>query len=87
LHYYVGGNSKVYGAALFRLLPADFGEVRHPDGVAPAWPLSYQRPQPLPAQDSGGVTAFKFRAYDGRRWNCSPRMTLPAPSKTSGALS
>ncbi|HEY6315546.1 MAG TPA: GMC family oxidoreductase [Streptosporangiaceae bacterium] len=41
LHYCVGGNSKVYGAALFRLLPADFGEVRHPDGVAPAWPLSY----------------------------------------------
>jgi hypothetical protein len=30
LHYYVGGNSKVYGAALFRLLPADFGEVQHP---------------------------------------------------------
>ena len=35
LHYYVGGNSKVYGAALFRLLPADFGEVRHRGGVAP----------------------------------------------------
>jgi choline dehydrogenase-like flavoprotein len=41
LHYYVGGNSKVYGAALIRLLPGDFGEVRHPNGVAPAWPLSY----------------------------------------------
>jgi choline dehydrogenase-like flavoprotein len=41
LHYYVGGNSKVYGAALLRLLPADFGEVQHPAGVAPAWPLSY----------------------------------------------
>jgi choline dehydrogenase-like flavoprotein len=46
LHYYVGGNSKVYGAALFRLLPSDFGEVRHPDGVAPAWPLSYQDMEP-----------------------------------------
>jgi choline dehydrogenase-like flavoprotein len=46
LHYCVGGNSKVYGAALFRLLPADFGEVRHPDGVAPAWPLSYQDMEP-----------------------------------------
>ena len=34
LHYYVGGNSKVYGAALFRLPPGDFGEVHHPDGVA-----------------------------------------------------
>ena len=46
LHYYVGGNSKVYGAALFRLLPGDFGEVRHPNGVAPAWPLSYQDMEP-----------------------------------------
>jgi choline dehydrogenase-like flavoprotein len=29
LHYYVGGNSKVYGAALFRLRERDFDEVRH----------------------------------------------------------
>ena len=41
LHYYVGGNSKVYGAALFRLRERDFGEVRHKGGVSPAWPLSY----------------------------------------------
>jgi choline dehydrogenase-like flavoprotein len=46
LHYYVGGNSKVYGAALLRLPPADFGEVQHPDGVAPAWPLSYDDMEP-----------------------------------------
>jgi choline dehydrogenase-like flavoprotein len=46
LHYYVGGNSKVYGAALIRLLPADFGEVRHLDGIAPAWPLTFQDLEP-----------------------------------------
>jgi len=46
LHYYVGGNSKVYGAALLRLPPGDFGEVRHAGGVAPAWPLSYQDLEP-----------------------------------------
>jgi choline dehydrogenase-like flavoprotein len=46
LHYYVGGNSKVYGAALLRLPPGDFGEVQHPDGVAPAWPLSYADMEP-----------------------------------------
>jgi len=46
LHYYVGGNSKVYGAALVRLLPADFGVVRHPNGVAPAWPLNYEDLEP-----------------------------------------
>ena len=41
LHYFVGGNSKVYGAALFRLRTEDFGEIRHVDGVSPAWPLGY----------------------------------------------
>jgi choline dehydrogenase-like flavoprotein len=46
LHYYVGGNSKVYGAALLRLRPADFGEVQHPNGVAPAWPLGYDDMEP-----------------------------------------
>jgi choline dehydrogenase-like flavoprotein len=46
LHYYVGGNSKVYGAALLRLLPSDFGEVQHPDGIAPAWPVSYDDMEP-----------------------------------------
>lgn len=42
LHYYVGGNSKVYGAALFRLRQRDFEEVRHAGGVSPAWPLGYE---------------------------------------------
>jgi choline dehydrogenase-like flavoprotein len=46
LHYYVGGNSKVYGAALTRLLPSDFGDVQHLSGIAPAWPLSYQEMEP-----------------------------------------
>ena len=42
LHYFVGGNSKVYGAALFRLRERDFDAVQHKDGVSPAWPLKYQ---------------------------------------------
>jgi GMC oxidoreductase len=46
LHYFVGGNSKVYGAALIRLMPADFGAVQHSNGVAPAWPLRYDDMEP-----------------------------------------
>ena len=46
LHYYVGGNSKVYGAALFRLRERDFGEVIHSGGVSPAWPLGYDAFEP-----------------------------------------
>ena len=41
LHYFVGGNSKVYGAALFRLRARDFGTIRHQDGISPEWPLKY----------------------------------------------
>jgi choline dehydrogenase-like flavoprotein len=45
-NYYVGGNTKFYGAALFRLRPEDFGEIQQHDGLSPAWPLSYQDFEP-----------------------------------------
>jgi choline dehydrogenase-like flavoprotein len=44
--YFVGGNTKVYGAILFRLRERDFKEVRHYAGVSPAWPLSYADLEP-----------------------------------------
>ena len=40
-NYYVGGNTKFYGAALFRLRREDFGEIKHHGGVSPAWPIAY----------------------------------------------
>jgi choline dehydrogenase-like flavoprotein len=45
-NYYVGGNTKFYGAALFRLRQADFGEIVHEGGVSPAWPISYDELEP-----------------------------------------
>ena len=45
-NYYVGGNTKFYGAALFRLRKEDFGELRHHGGVSPAWPISYDDLEP-----------------------------------------
>jgi choline dehydrogenase-like flavoprotein len=48
--YFVGGNTKVYGAILFRLRERDFGEVRHHGGISPAWPISYQDLEPYYAQ-------------------------------------
>lgn len=39
--YWVGGNTKVYGAALLRLRQRDFDEVLHAGGTSPAWPLKY----------------------------------------------
>ena len=43
--YFVGGNTKFYGAILFRLRERDFGEVRHYGGISPAWPISYDGPR------------------------------------------
>jgi choline dehydrogenase-like flavoprotein len=45
-NYYVGGNTKFYGAALFRLREQDFGELRHHGGVSPAWPIGYDELEP-----------------------------------------
>jgi choline dehydrogenase-like flavoprotein len=48
--YFVGGNTKVYGAILFRLRERDFGEIRHYGGVSPAWPISYDDLEPYYTQ-------------------------------------
>lgn len=41
-HYFVGGNTKFYGAALLRLRERDFHEIEHYGGLSPAWPLKYE---------------------------------------------
>jgi choline dehydrogenase-like flavoprotein len=42
IHYNVGGNSKMYGAALFRFRESDFQKVKHHGGTSPAWPFGYE---------------------------------------------
>lgn len=42
IHYWVGGNTKLYGAVLLRMRTRDFGEVRHHGGISPAWPIRYE---------------------------------------------
>jgi choline dehydrogenase-like flavoprotein len=46
VHYFVGGATKLYGAALYRLREKDFGELKHHDGISPAWPISYSDMEP-----------------------------------------
>ena len=46
VHYYVGGNTKVYGAALPRFRREDFEALEHEGGTSPAWPLSYDALEP-----------------------------------------
>jgi choline dehydrogenase-like flavoprotein len=49
-NYNVGGNTKFFGAALFRMREEDFGELKHYDGTSPAWPISYDDLEPFYAQ-------------------------------------
>jgi choline dehydrogenase-like flavoprotein len=46
VHYFVGGATKMYGAALYRLRKEDFAARQHQDGVSPAWPISYEELEP-----------------------------------------
>jgi choline dehydrogenase-like flavoprotein len=50
VHYWVGGATKRYGAALYRLRNEDFGELRHHGGISPAWPISYEDMEPYYTQ-------------------------------------
>jgi choline dehydrogenase-like flavoprotein len=45
-HYFVGGATKMYGAAHFRLRQQDFEQLHHFDGISPAWPLRYSDFEP-----------------------------------------
>jgi choline dehydrogenase-like flavoprotein len=47
VHYFVGGATKLYGAALYRMRKEDFGELQHHGGVSPAWPISYEEMEPF----------------------------------------
>ena len=75
LHYYVGGNSKVYGAALFRMRERDFDEVVHKGGVSPAWPLKYDVFEPYYGE------AERLFHVHGRRGEdpTEPRSSGPFP--------
>lgn len=45
-YYNVGGNSKFFGAVLSRYRREDFAEIRHREGVSPAWPFAYDELEP-----------------------------------------
>ena len=50
VHYYVGGNTKVYGAALPRFRREDFEALEHEGGTSLAWPISYDELAPYYAR-------------------------------------
>jgi choline dehydrogenase-like flavoprotein len=76
LHYYVGGNSKMWGAALPRFMPRDFERTRHADGDSPEWPFSYADIEPYyeRAEELYGVHG------DPADWGAPPRRNAILPA-------
>lgn len=49
-YYYIGGNTKLYGAMLPRFREQDFGVIEHYGGLSRAWPVSYAQMEPFYVQ-------------------------------------
>jgi len=72
-NYWVGGNTKFYGAALFRLREKDFGELRHHGGISPAWPVGYAEFEPYYAQAEHLYHVHGERGADpSEPWSSAP---------------
>jgi choline dehydrogenase-like flavoprotein len=76
-YYYVGGNSKFYGAVMIRYRVQDFEALEHADGLSPAWPFPYAELEPWYAR---AEALFEVRGATGEDPTEPPRSTpYPAP--------
>ena len=80
VHYCVGGATKLYGAALYRLRAEDFGELRHHDGVSPAWPIAYDDLEPYYLQAEQLYEVHGARGEDPTEPPASGPYPFPAVS-------
>jgi len=80
IHYFVGGATKLYGAALYRLRKEDFGELRHHDGISPAWPISYDELEPYYTQAEQLYEVHGARGEDPTEPSASAPYPFPAVS-------
>ena len=82
IHYFVGGATKLYGAALYRLRAEDFGDLQHHDGLSPAWPISYDELEPYYTKAEQLYEVHGARGEDPTEPPTSAPYPLP-PSRTS----
>ena len=80
IHYFVGGATKLYGAALYRLRKEDFGELQHHDGVSPAWPIEYEELEPYYTQAEHLYEVHGARGEDPTEPPASAPYPYPAVS-------
>jgi choline dehydrogenase-like flavoprotein len=80
VHYWVGGATKRYGAALYRLRAEDFGELKHHGGISPAWPISYEELEPFYTQAEQLYQVHGARGEDPTEPPASAPYPFPAVS-------
>lgn len=78
--YWVGGNTKVYGAALFRLREKDFEKVQHASGISPEWPLKYKDFEPYYTEAEKLYTVHGKQGLDPTEPFRSEEYSYPAVS-------
>jgi choline dehydrogenase-like flavoprotein len=77
VHYFVGGATKFYGAALYRLRARDFSELKHHGGVSPASPVGYDEFEPYYTQAEELYQVHGVRGEDPT----DPPASAPYPSR------
>jgi choline dehydrogenase-like flavoprotein len=80
IHYFVGGATKLYGAALYRLRREDFGELKHHDGLSPAWPIGYDDMEPYYTKAEQRYQVHGARGEDPTEPAASAPYPFPAVS-------
>jgi len=78
--YWVGGNTKVYGAALLRLRERDFEQVIHKGGISPEWPLKYSDFEPYYTQAEALYDVHGERGTDPTEPPCNKPYPYPPVS-------
>jgi len=82
IHYFVGGATKFYGAALYRLRERDFGELQHHDGMSPAWPVGYDVFEPFYTQAEQLYQVHGARGEDSTDpWSSAPYAFPPVSNE------
>src|SRR5579863_553292 len=74
-YYYVGGNTKLYGAVLIRYRAQDFRPIQHAEGVTPGWPFDYDEFEPWYAR---AEALYRVRGALGQD-PTEPRHSTPYP--------
>lgn len=76
-HYFVGGNTKFYGSALYRFRDRDFEEVVHKDGISPEWALKYRDFEPYYTKAEELYEVHGKRGLDPTEPFCSAEYPYP----------